>query len=96
MSSNFDENIIPHGNGRSYGDSCINENVVDTKTLKYFYRSIRKRILQSGILLSEIIQIILPMMVFENRPLNGITLGGAIASDIHGKNHHIEGCFSNA
>ena len=99
LSSNFDENIIPHGNGRSYGDSCINENVVDTKILKYFLSFDKEKgllHLQSGILLSEIIQIILPYGWFLKivPGTKFITLGGAIASDIHGKNHHIEGCFS--
>ena len=52
--------------------------------------------MQSGVLLSEIIEAFLPrgwfLKVTPGTKL--ITVGGAIASDVHGKNHHIAGCFS--
>lgn len=51
---------------------------------------------QAGIMLSEIIEIFVPkgwfLKITPGTKL--ITIGGAIASDVHGKNHHIEGCFS--
>ena len=51
---------------------------------------------QSGVLLSEILEVIIQHGWFL-KVVPGtkfITIGGAIASDIHGKNHHLEGCFS--
>lgn len=53
---------------------------------------------QSGVLLSEILEVFVPrgwfLKVVPGTKL--ITVGGAIASDVHGKNHHIAGCFSES
>ena len=91
--------FIPFGNGRSYGDSALNENIIYCKPYNYFLDfDQEKGILhcQSGVLLSEIIEAFVPrgwfLKVTPGTKL--ITIGGAIASDVHGKNHHIEGCFS--
>lgn len=90
---------IPYGNGRSYGDSAINKNIIYCKPYNYFLDfDESKGILhcQSGVLLSEIIESFVPkgwfLKVTPGTKL--ITIGGAIASDVHGKNHHVEGCFS--
>ncbi len=52
--------------------------------------------MQSGVLLSEILQVFVKrgwfLKVTPGTRL--ITVGGAIASDVHGKNHHLVGCFS--
>jgi FAD/FMN-containing dehydrogenase len=51
---------------------------------------------EAGVLLSEIIAAFLPkgwfLKITPGTKL--ISVGGAIASDVHGKNHHVEGCFS--
>ena len=51
---------------------------------------------EAGVLLSEILSVSVPtgwfLKITPGTKL--ITVGGAIASDVHGKNHHIEGCFS--
>ncbi len=93
------EEIIPYGNGRSYGDSALSKNIIYAKLYNNFLGfDDKKGILhiQSGVLLSEIIESYLPqgwfLKVTPGTKL--ITIGGAIASDIHGKNHHVEGCFS--
>ncbi len=93
------KNIIPYGNGRSYGDSALNRNIIQTKEHNYFLDFEEDSgilHLQSGVLLSEILEVFLPkgwfLKVTPGTKL--ITIGGAIASDIHGKNHHQEGCFS--
>jgi len=91
--------MIPYGNGRSYGDSALAEHIVGTKKYNYFIHFDEKLGLlevQSGVLLSEILEVFVPkgwfLKVTPGTKL--ITIGGAIASDIHGKNHHVEGCFS--
>lgn len=93
------ENIIPYGNGRSYGDSALSENIVYMKNHNYFLDFDADAGLlevQSGVMLSEILEAFVPrgwfLKVTPGTKL--ITVGGAIASDIHGKNHHVEGCFS--
>jgi len=93
------KDTIPFGNGRSYGDSCISENIVGFKNWNHFLSFDKETgvlIIQSGVLLSEIIEVIVPRGWFlkVNPGTKLITVGGAVSSDIHGKNHHIEGCFS--
>ncbi|BAF72471.1 FAD-binding oxidoreductase [Sulfurovum sp. NBC37-1] len=91
--------IIPYGNGRSYGDSALSENIIDVRQKDYFINFDEKTGLlhvQAGVLLSEILEHFVPrgwfLKVTPGTKL--ITVGGAIASDVHGKNHHVEGCFS--
>ncbi len=99
FNSNFKKQSIPYGNGKSYGDSCISKNIFSLKNFNHFLNfDAEKGVLtiQSGVILEEIINIILPKGWFlkVNPGTKLITIGGAIASDVHGKNHHIEGCFS--
>ncbi len=96
--SEHDE-LIPYGNGRSYGDSALAENIIYCKPNDYFlsFDDIAGVLhVQSGVLLSEILESFVPkgwfLKVTPGTKL--ITVGGAIASDVHGKNHHVEGCFS--
>ncbi|QFR43192.1 FAD-binding oxidoreductase [Sulfurimonas xiamenensis] len=91
--------FIPYGNGRSYGDSALNENIIYCKNYNNFLNFDEQNGMltcQAGVLLSEILDSIVKrgwfLKVTPGTKL--ITLGGAIASDVHGKNHHIEGCFS--
>ena len=52
---------------------------------------------EGGVLVDKVIEKILPEGWFLPvvAGTKFITIGGAIASDVHGKNHHIDGCFSN-
>lgn len=91
--------LIPYGNGRSYGDSALSTNIINVKPHDYFIDFNEESGLlhvQAGVLLSEILELYVPrgwfLKVTPGTKL--ITVGGAIASDVHGKNHHIEGCFS--
>lgn len=97
----FKRRTIAYGNGRSYGDSCVSENIIGFKKWNhflYFNKNTGVLCIQSGVLLSEIIEVIVPHGWFlkVNPGTKFITVGGAIASDIHGKNHHVEGCFSES
>jgi FAD/FMN-containing dehydrogenase len=93
--------VIPHGNGRSYGDSSLNDTIVDVRHRDYFIdfdEKIGLLHIQAGVLLSEILEHFLPrgwfLKITPGTKL--ITVGGAIASDVHGKNHHVAGCFSES
>lgn len=91
---------LPFGNGRSYGDSCLNEAgvLLDARGLDRFIGfDPDKGILrcESGVLLAEILSFTGPRGWFP--PVvpgtKFVTVGGAIANDIHGKNHHSAGTF---
>jgi decaprenylphospho-beta-D-ribofuranose 2-oxidase len=93
--------FIPYGNGRSYGDSALNDYVLNLRTQHYFleFNPLNGQLrCQAGVLLSEIIDVFLPRGWFlQTTPgTKFITVGGAIAGDVHGKNHHVAGCFSEA
>ena len=93
--------FTPYGNGRSYGDSALGKNIIHVRPYDCFLsfddaRGILK--CQGGVLLSEIIDVLLPegwfLSVTPGTKL--ITIGGAIASDVHGKSHHVDGSFSDS
>jgi FAD/FMN-containing dehydrogenase len=90
---------IPHGNGRCYGDASLYSDVVSTLRFdKVLAFNEQHGIItcQSGVLLSDLLQIIVPRGWFlpVTPGTKFITVGGAVASDVHGKNHHVDGSFS--
>ncbi len=94
--------VIPYGNGRSYGDVCLNENgaLIATRALdRWIAFDASSGVLEceSGVLLTDIIDFALPRgwlpPVCPGTAL--VTVGGAIANDVHGKNHHRLGTFSH-
>ena len=94
------ESFIPRGNGRCYGDASLADTTVST--LKFdkilsFDRQAGIFECQSGITLDQILEVIVPAGWFlpVTPGTKFITVGGAVASDIHGKNHHVDGSFSN-
>lgn len=96
----FPEKVLPFGLGRSYGDVCLNYGgtLLDTQGLCHLISfDPLTGILncEAGIPLSEIIDLFLPKGWFP--PVvpgtKHVTVGGAIANDIHGKNHHRAGTF---
>jgi len=91
---------IPHGNGRCYGDASIHDVVANTlrfEKILAFNPDSGIITCQSGLLLSDLLQVIVPRGWFlpVTPGTKFITVGGAVASDVHGKNHHVDGSFSN-
>lgn len=90
------------GNGRSYGDICLNPlgNLWDTLNLNkflYFDNLTGILICEPGVLLKDIQRVFIPLgwILAVSPGTQLITVGGAIANDIHGKNHHLYGSFGN-
>ena len=90
--------LIARGMGRSYGDSANAPKVIQTSYYNHFLEfdeKTGKLTAESGVTLREILKIIVPRGWFlpVTPGTSYVTLGGAIASDIHGKNHHNSGTF---
>lgn len=95
-----DTTVLPFGNGRSYGDSCLNVGgaLLQTRSLDRFIHFDRETgvlACEAGVLLAEILQLVVPAGWFLPVVPGTcyVTLGGAIANDVHGKNHHHAGSF---
>jgi len=92
--------FIPRGNGRCYGDASLAANTISTvKFDKILAFDTTQGIFecQSGITLDQVLEVIVPAGWFlpVTPGTKFITVGGAVASDVHGKNHHVDGCFSH-
>src|SRR5215475_8450105 len=92
--------VLPFGNGRSYGDSCLNVGgaLLQTRSLDRFIRFDRDTGVlscEAGVLLAEILRLVVPAGWFLPVVPGTcfVTVGGAIANDVHGKNHHCAGTF---
>ncbi len=92
--------VLPYGNGRSYGDSCLNAGgaLLQTRSLDRFIRFDRDTgvlACEAGVLLADILRFAVPagwfLPVVPGTAY--VTVGGAIANDVHGKNHHRAGTF---
>ncbi len=95
-----DSLLLPYGRGRSYGDSCLNDRqtICITSRLNHFIHfDPQQGILrcESGVGLDEILQLVVPHGWFlaVTPGTQYVTVGGAIANDVHGKNHHLAGTF---
>jgi len=94
--------VVARGLGRSYGDQAVNDGnyvAICTKLNHFLNFDEKEGILncEAGVSLEEIISVFgpkgwLPMICPGTK---FVTIGGAIANDIHGKAHHIDGSFVN-
>lgn len=98
-----DDYLIPRGLGRSYGDQAINLNqgVLLTQNLNRFLAFDSDDGLltcETGVTIAEIIRTFSPRGWFPMIApgTKYVTVGGAIANDIHGKGHHVDGSFVNS
>jgi len=92
--------FIARGNGRCYGDASLSERTISTlKFDKILSFDTENGVFecQSGITLDQVLNIIVPKGWFlpVTPGTKFITIGGALASDVHGKNHHVDGSISN-
>ncbi len=91
---------IARGLGRCYGDSALNTNIVSTlrfNRIRHFEPETGIICCESGVSLAELLETFVPKGWFlpVTPGTKFVTVGGAIAADVHGKNHHKEGTFSN-
>src|SRR5258706_13628737 len=98
--SGFEQPVLPYAYGRSYGDSCLNDGGTLLRTAgldRFVSLDPKSGILrcEAGVTLGEILRLVVPRGLFL--PVvpgtKHVSVGGAIANDIHGKNHHRAGTF---
>lgn len=94
--------VIARGQGRSYGDAAVNENgrVILTERLNRFLdfdpdSGVLRA--EAGTTVEEVLHALLPGGWFlpVTPGTQYVSLGGCVAADVHGKNHHHDGTFGN-
>jgi len=91
---------LPFGNGRSYGDSCLaaSAHVLHTRGLNRLIAADWEKgvvTAEAGLTIQELLAVAIPAGWFVpvTPGTQFVTLGGALANDVHGKNHHRRGTF---
>ncbi|MCS6961749.1 MAG: FAD-binding oxidoreductase [Deltaproteobacteria bacterium] len=94
--------FLPYGKGRSYGDVCLTRHgcYILTSNKNFILDLDPQNLLlrvEAGVTLKTILELITKHNLFL--PVvpgtQHVTVGGAIANDIHGKSHHLHGSFGN-
>ncbi len=98
--AHFEQSLLPYAYGRSYGDSCLNEGGVslDMSHLRRFISFDEEEGIlccEAGVSLAEVLELVVPRGWFipVSPGTRFVSVGGAIANDVHGKNHHRAGTF---
>ena len=93
---------LPFGNGRSYGDSCLasSDQVLEMRALDRLIHAdwaLGTVQVEAGMTLAELLALAIPHGWFlpVTPGTQFATVGGAIANDVHGKNHHRRGTFGH-
>lgn len=96
------ETCIAYGAGRSYGDVCLNDGGVLMRTRRLdhliaFVRADGVISCEAGVTLRELLDFLTPQGWFlpVTPGTRFVTVGGAVANDVHGKNHHRAGSFGH-
>jgi decaprenylphospho-beta-D-ribofuranose 2-oxidase len=92
--------VLAQGNCRSYGDACLAPHVASFLPLNHLLAFDPERGLvraEAGITLDKLLRFIVPRGWFlpVTPGTKFPTLGGCIAADVHGKNHHRDGTIGN-
>ena len=93
--------LIARGMGRAYGDSALNKYATVDMTgfnrMLAFDPQAGVLTVEAGVVLGEIVEVFLPRGWFPpvTPGTKFVTVGGMIAADVHGKNHHKHGSFGN-
>jgi FAD/FMN-containing dehydrogenase len=94
------DSVLPYGQGRSYGDSCLNDGgtLLATSGLDHLIAlDTAQGVLrcEAGATFDDLLKVIVPKGWFlpVSPGTRFVSVGGAIANDIHGKNHHRAGTF---
>jgi decaprenylphospho-beta-D-ribofuranose 2-oxidase len=98
--TNLSIDCTARGLGRSYGDSALSKQVIESKTFAHFISFDEKESIlhcEASVTLDDIFKVFVTKGWFLSVTpgTKFVTVGGAIASDVHGKNHHIDGSFSD-
>ena len=94
--------LLGRGLGRSYGDASLNSQGTTLLTQRlnrmlWFDEKTGELCCEAGVSIAEILEVFVPRGWFPpvTPGTKFVTIGGAVASDVHGKNHHRDGSFSN-
>ncbi|MEZ4921369.1 MAG: FAD-binding protein [Saprospiraceae bacterium] len=92
--------LIARGNGKCYGDAALAPKVLSTLSLNSILDFDSETGIihcEAGVLLREILDRVVPAgwFFYVTPGIKNITVGGAVASDVHGKNHPTHNCFSH-
>lgn len=94
------DQLIPRGLGRCYGDSSLSDTVISSlrfNRMLSFDKETGELVCESGVSLEDILEVFVSRGWFlpTTPGTKFVTVGGAIASNVHGKNHHLSGAFCN-
>lgn len=96
------QGVLAYGRGRSYGDVCLNSGgtLLRTDGLDRFIdfdRATGRLRCEAGVTLQDILSLVVPQGWFlaVTPGTRHVSIGGAIANDVHGKNHHAAGTFGH-
>jgi FAD/FMN-containing dehydrogenase len=93
--------VVARGAGRAYGDAAVGTqstlSLRGLNRMRGFEATSARLTVEAGVTIAEILTAFVPRGWFL-RAVPGtkfVTIGGAIAADVHGKNHHRDGGFGN-